>query len=72
MKKIFTCSFLFAICFTFFTSCSKEVKAPVKNTYTAASTNTSAGTQISNQNQSGHTCGGSNLSDINDGNDNGF
>jgi hypothetical protein len=58
MKKIFTYSFLFALCFSFFASCSKDVKAPVKVAgATTASTNTYSGTQTT-QSQGGHTCGG--------------
>ena len=59
MKKIFTYSFLFALCFSFFASCSKDVKAPVKVAgATTASTNTYSGTQTTTQSQGGHTCGG--------------
>lgn len=57
MKKIFLHIIFAALCFTFITACSKEVKAPVNAKATAATTNTS-GTQT--QHQSGHTCGGDN------------
>ena len=59
MKKTFTCSFLFAVCFTFFTAYSKEVKPPVKVANNTASTYSSTSTQTSNQNQTNHTCSGS-------------
>ncbi len=58
MKKTITYSFLFAVCFGCLTSCSKDVKSPVKVANNTASTNTSAGSQTSTPNQSGHTCGG--------------
>lgn len=66
MKKTFICSFLFTVCFIFFTSCSKGVKAPAKVS-NATSTVTYTGTiqQTSNQNQTSHTCPGS--SDNSDG-----
>ena len=58
MKKIFTCSFLFAVCLSSFTSCSKDVKTPAKRTNNTAKTYTPPpATTTANQNGT-HTCGG--------------
>ena len=65
MKKTFTRGFLFAVCISFFASCAKDVKAPVKRTNTTTTTTaktytpptTTTGT--STPNQGTHTCGGS-------------
>jgi hypothetical protein len=59
MKKISTQFLLAAFSFIVIAGCSKEVKAPVSKVQTmAASIQTSSGSQNTNQNQGGHTCGG--------------
>ncbi len=61
MKKTFTYFFLFVVCLSFFTSCSKDVKTPATRTNnTTAKTYTppTTTTATSTQNQGTHTCGG--------------
>jgi hypothetical protein len=64
MKRIFTYGSLFVVCLSFFTSCSKDVKAPAKRTNntnttakTAPPTTTTTTTGTSTPNQGTHTCG---------------
>lgn len=59
MKKTFTHSFLFAICFIAFAGCAKEVKTPVnKANINTAALNTYTATQPSTPPT--HSCGGGN------------
>lgn len=66
MKKIFTCGLLFAVCLGFFTSCSKDVKAPKKPASSTATTTTSTYStpQTTNHDQQGG-CGNGSYSDHN-------
>lgn len=74
MKKTFTCIAMFA-CIGFFTSCSKDVKAPEKprstNSTTTSSTAQSAGQQTQQHNQ-GNGCYGSNSGSYNNGSGGGY
>ena len=68
MKKTFT-SIAMLACISFFASCSKDVKAPEKNSRSTNSTNTSSTTQPSGQtqqyNQGSNGCGGDHNSSYN-------
>ena len=69
MKKTFTQTMLFACCLVAFVSCAKEVKRPVSNNVSNATTSktgtqttTTTNTTTTTQTQSNHTCGGGSYS----------